>query len=98
MYLTIHYWSLMSCHPCNPKAEYQLTDHSMDNDWYDHHDDDEVLVIQIPTRSAAFQLIKDLCDKIAAEISAHAELIPQETTTDITLANGLIQEILEYIN
>lgn len=101
---TINYYSLMDCTPNNLLATYTIIDHSDDEDYLDSHDDDEAIEIIIPSRLAAYQLIKDLNKQINREISSYATPIGNippsapldDATNDIYLATDLIYLIMHW--
>lgn len=104
---TIYYYTLQDCHPTNPNPLYTIIDHSDDDEYYDSHDDDEVVEIHIPNRLAAYQLIHDLNERVNSEIHGYAnpsnpDLKPiaplDDATSDIYNAIDLVYLISHYDN
>ena len=97
---TFSYYSLGDCTPNNPDALYTITDHGDDDTYLDAHED-EALEISIPSRLAAFQLIRDINNQVNAEINGYANLSNpsaplDDASYDIQMAIDACQELIHY--
>lgn len=95
---TFYCFDPCDCTPNNPKALYTYIDHSED-DQFD--DDDEQIEIQIPSRLALYDLIKDFNMAINNEILGYARCenpsAPlDDATNDIHVAIDIISELKSF--
>ena len=95
---TFSYYTLGDCTPNNPDALYTITDHGDDEAYLDAHED-EALEISIPSRLAAFQLIRDINAQVNALINRYAD--PSNPITDgarydIQMATDACKELIHY--